>query len=197
MRRLWIAIAAGILAAADVAVLIGAASSRRGGPDATLLLTERELQVAADSSDNSAVILTPRYGDSEGRFGNRSIPLPVTQYAALGKSLHWFRATAIRAYTALEVAADGPGGGSRLRLVDTALDAAALRARYPDRSRYAIAKAIVRAFPDGQVFVLPLPESIYVPSEYAATLRRSPTHFKASLCYSRAGDCRVCGAQTQ
>jgi hypothetical protein len=194
MRRWWILIAAGILVAADVVALLGAASGRRGGPDAKLSLTERELHLIADESDNSAVILTPRYGEIGRRFGERSVPLSAQQAEALGLGLHSARSTAIRAYAAMEVGADAPELSSRLRPVDTALDAASLRARYPDRSRYAIAQAIVRTVSNGQVFVVPLPEQIYVPGEYASTLRRSSAHFKVTLCYSRNGDCWVCGA---
>ena len=197
MRRWWILIAAGMLVAADVVVLIGAASSKRGGADAKLTLTERELQVMADTSDNSAVILNPRYGDLSQRFPLHSVQLPWPQVDALGSAVRSSHPTAIRAFVAMEVAADAPEGSSRFKPADTSLDAAALRARYPDRTRYAIAKAIVRSVPNGIVSVIPLPESIYVPSEWTSTLRRSSTHFKVSLCYSREGDCWVCGAEAQ
>ena len=195
MKRMFVSGAIGILLAADAAVLIGVASSRSGGPDAALRLTERELRAVAESADNSAVILFPRYVESAERFGPRSAPLPASKAAELGIAARPGRSAAKRVFAVLELQPEAPAGASRLRAADVGLDPAALRRRYPDRSRYAVTRADVRVGPQGEAWVNVLPESIYVPTPRVGVFRRSPAHYNVTLCYSRQGDCWVCGAE--
>jgi hypothetical protein len=196
MKRIFVIAALGIVLAADAAVLIGVASSRSGGPDATLRLSERELVLEVESADNSAVILHPRYVDGAGPFGPRSV-LPASKAAELGITARPGQSAAKRAYVALKLQPDAPAGTSRLRVADVGLDPAALRRRYPDRNRYAVARAAVRMGPNREAWVIVLPESIYVPAQRVAVFRHAPAHFSVTLCYSREGDCWVCGAEGQ
>jgi hypothetical protein len=199
MKLFYVAGAVAVILAADTAVLISVGASRRGGPDAVLRVSEREFEAAVESTDNSAVILDPRYGEDAARFG-AAVELAPSQAAALGVSARLGRSAAKRVFAALEVRPDAAAGASRLRIAGMEQDPAAVRARYPDRNRYAVVRAVVRiggpGGPSRRTWVVPLPESIYVPTQYTPALRRSPRRFNITLCYSREGDCWVCGAET-
>ena len=104
--------------------------------------------------------------------------------------------------------------GSRLFVVDAGLDADALRAKYPDRARYAIAEGRVRPvyrrnaanpMSSGHVTAVSVP-SINVPLEYRslfASLSETPYHlqqkggprYEAILSYGKRLEPRLAGAK--
>jgi hypothetical protein len=194
MKIFYIAGSVAVLLAADAAALIGVVASRRAGPEAMLRVSEREFEAVVESADNSAVILYPRYGAALLR--SRTVELEPSRAAALGVSARPGRSAAKRLFAALEVQPVASAGASRLRIAGMEQDRAALRARYPNRNRYAVVRAVlsIRGF-DGRAWVIPLPESIYVPPQYTRALRQSPRRFNITLCYSGEGDCWVCGAE--
>ncbi|NJC89239.1 MAG: DUF4824 family protein [Desulfuromonas sp.] len=180
-----------LLLAVNAFVLTGVAYNRRGTPDATLVMTERELPLAWNWSraENSGVALQlnwnqPREewrwfdraklaelgitaeGLDEEDASRRHQSLPVKAFAVLeyeGPAWERFKARVETERTGLdgEVAAArmtaaaaerrrkeiafALRAGSRLFAVDAGGDAEALRTRYPDRARYLIAPAEVRA----------------------------------------------------
>jgi hypothetical protein len=184
-------LAIALLVAVNVFVLAGVAWNRRGTPDATLVMTERELPLAWNwrRAENSGVALQLNWNQSREEWNwfdqaklvelgidierldeagatrwDRSLPVKV--FAVLeyeGAAWERFRArlNAEQAGLAGEVAAGklttedaerrrkeiafALRAGSRLFAVDAGADADVLRSRYPDRARYLIAAAEVRA----------------------------------------------------
>jgi hypothetical protein len=95
---------------------------------------------------------------------------------------HYARQRARSGYAAIEAAEDGSG----MRAIDAGLDAAALRARHPDRRRVAIVHAIFRAAYQGpwtataerparaariEGYIMDWPSRLHVPLPYSAALR--------------------------
>lgn len=91
--------------------------------------------------------------------------------------------------------------GTRLAIVDAGLAPAGLRARYPDRTRYAIVPAVARRYDSpkqaghaGSISIEP--RYVYVPREYVGVftgLEGSPApvsepRYSATLCFSSTGD---------
>jgi hypothetical protein len=175
MRLRLLALAAGILLVADAILLLGVAIARRGAPEAELRLTERELTLPGRDEENAALALRLHWLDPARLRERRTGARPFAKAA----------------YAVLELTPTG------LVRADSSRDPAALRARYPDRSRYAIAAAVER---NGWV-TLASP-SVYVPPEYMHVFRGLSrtnlpvTHprYEVSLCYGRNGDPWICGA---
>jgi len=141
MRLFYVAGAVAVVLVADAAVLIGVVASRRSGPGAMLRVSEREFESAVISTDKSAAVLHPRYGPEATGFGSRAVEMESSRAAALGVSARPGSSAAKRVFAALEVQPDASAGAGRLRIADLEQDPAALRARYPDRSRYAVVRA--------------------------------------------------------
>lgn len=164
-KGLWIGIA--VVVASNLWALGLAAVNRQGEPDAVLQLTEREVPLVPGGPENSAVSLRlawtgPTTARGAGWFDQAKLAalgfdcsLPVTR----DNAKRYSGRPARRVYAALEY--EGPAwqrdaaslapdvdvmsvhGVSHLMLADLDLDAARLRARYPDRTRVAIVRAVV------------------------------------------------------
>ncbi len=165
-----LAVPAAIVLLADAWLLMRAAGNRSGEPQATIELTERELNLIRDDQQTSALRLRLTW------YGPRGYP-PETaadwfdqrKLAELGISSEQAEARRSRprpVYVALEYDGEaarqrdqganplpecrvGEWVCSRLVAVDAALDPAALRRRYPDRARYLILRAEARAISSG------------------------------------------------
>jgi hypothetical protein len=221
-RGFWIA--AGIVAASNLALLGGAAANRRGEPGAVLVLSERELELPPLAAENTALALRLRWTDPAdvpiGRAGQPSAPVVQTARGAAWfdrskleevgfdcrlplneENLARYRATPPRrVYAVLEH--DGPAWQgferalaagedarprSRLVVVDAGLDRAALRARWPDRTRAVVVPAtatlVVDTGPDGRLslrgrVVAVHPSQLNVPrplNQVLAPLQRRPS----------------------
>jgi hypothetical protein len=164
-KGLWLA--AAVVVVSNLWALGLAAVNRQGEADATVQLTEREVNLVPGGPENSALSLRlawtgPNTARDAGWFDQAKLAalgfdcsLPVTRENAK----HYSGRPARRVYAALEY--EGPAwqryaaglppnvdttsadGVSHLMLVDLDVDAARLRARYPDRTRVAIARAVV------------------------------------------------------
>ncbi len=167
MRRTGLWLAAAVVVVSNSWALGLAAINRQGGPDAVLHLTEREVPLVPSGPENTAASLRlawtgPRGASDDTWFDQAKLAalgfdcsVPLTRETAK----HYAGRPARRVYAALEY--DGPAwqryaaslapdidttsanGVSHLMLVDLDRDAARLRARYPDRTRVAIAQAVV------------------------------------------------------
>lgn len=200
MRR-WLAFAAaGVLVAADAALLLGVARARRGEPEARLLLTERELALPPRNEENSALSLRLNWWG--GRVRPRDETLDAARLAALGFDTSSRRPAARRVYVVLELRPEAPEGFIRLARVDAGRDARLLRERYPDRQRYAIAAGVARMWWNSRLgspggIVTPATSEVYVPPEYMRVFTglTPPGRYEVALCYDRNGDPWICGAQ--
>ncbi len=194
MRRLGPFLAGALLLVTNMVVLLGVASNRRGEPDASVVLTERELRIAYGEKENSGMSLNLNWsvadagGDREpGWFDRKKLEevgfdcrlpvsdpsaelryakaLPLERFAVLefeGEAWTRWLAGQEEAIRDLEVRvargeqapkaleerrkelASDRIGHSRLFAVDVGRDASVLRGRYPDRSRYIVAGAVLR-----------------------------------------------------
>lgn len=116
---------------ADAAMLMAVAANR-AGQDALVHLTESEMPIAPESGRGSAFLLGWRY-DAEWLAD----VAPPTEFA---------RTLARPCYAVLDTqGTPSVRDGSRLVAIDAALDPSSLRSAYPDRSRYLVVPAIVRA----------------------------------------------------
>ncbi len=164
-KGLWLA--AAVVVGSNFWALGLAAVNRLGDSDAVLQLTEREVRLVPGAPENSAVSLRldwtgPNIARNTDWFNQAKLAslgfdcsVPVTRENARRYS----SMPARRVYAALEY--EGPAwqryaaslppnvdttsadGVPHLMLVDLDLDAARLRARYPDRTRVAIVQAVV------------------------------------------------------
>ena len=167
MTRTGLWLASAVVVVSNLCALGLAAVNRQGEPDAVLQLTEREVNLVPGGPENSAVSLRlvwtgPNTARDAGWFDQAKLAslgfdcsLPVT----LENAKHYYSRPARRVSAALEYegpaweryAADmAPGidttsavGVSHLMLIDLDRDAARLRSRHPDRTRVAIAQAVV------------------------------------------------------
>lgn len=200
-------IAAAIGCVANVWMIVGAASNRRTS-DSELTLTSRELRLDRQERDATATFVRLEWMQLRGMPG--ATWFDSKKLAAIGYDVSvppadqnaewWYRRQKPKvAYAVLEfdgpIAAtfprqqlhssndrpDAPPSATRLIVVDAGNDAAMLRQRYPDRSRYLISRADVRiklgsatpttpAHVFGEVGRL-FPYAIQVPAEHAAALR--------------------------
>ena len=194
MKRLWLlALAAGVLLIADGVLLLGVAAARRGAPEAELRLTERELALPGRDEENSALALRLHWLRDE--------PLDAAKLAALGFDTASQRPAAKAVYVVLEVTP------TALVRADVGRDPALLRARYPDRRRYAITAGVARMWPNRRAgtpggYLAPASPAVYVPPEYMHVFRGlsrtdfpvADPRYEVSLCYDRNGDPWICGA---
>ncbi len=167
MTRNGLWLAAAVVVVSNLGALGMAALNMQDEPDAVLHLTEREARLVTGGAENTAVSLQLVW-TGPGRLGEANwfdqakltalgfdCGVPVTRenlehydgrpprqvYAALEyEGSAWNRYVAGMAPGADTTSA---GGVSHLMLVDLDRDAARLRARYPDRTRVAIVRAIV------------------------------------------------------
>ncbi len=196
MRLRLLALAGGIVLVADAVLLIGAYAARRGAPEAELRLTGREFMLPPRNEENSALSARLKWWGE--RYGPRDPFLDAAKLAALGFDTSSQRPAAKRVYVVLELRPDTPEERTRLKLVDTGLDAALLRGRYPDRQRYAVAAAVAhmrtwnRLAPPGGSVTLASP-AVYVPPDYMRAFRQAS--YEVTLCYDRNGDPWICGAR--
>jgi len=173
MTRRLLLLAAALVVLANVLVLAGVARNRTGEPEATLVLTPRELKAPwrSDEQDSGVSlrleINAPYRSRSSGPFRDklRDVGLdpnaPQVLRRADDPNSSYVKSQSRRALAVLELDGeewrrwlDGweadpnhwikdPNTLSRLFVVDVGLDAAALRTHYPDRRRYAIIPASV------------------------------------------------------
>ncbi|HYN42530.1 MAG TPA: DUF4824 family protein [Thermoanaerobaculia bacterium] len=166
-RTPLLAIAAAVAVAVPLLVFIASARNRGGEPEAEVELTERELRlVPLGEGRRWAALRLDWNGDLQwtqkdsGWFDGAKLAalgfdvrLPASDSRASG-FYGWQPAREV--FLALEV--DGPAAAaadlaypndrasrSRLHPVDAALDARALRARFPDRHRVLVVRAVVAA----------------------------------------------------
>jgi hypothetical protein len=209
MKRIAIAGAAGILLLADAVLLMGVALNRRGGPEATLQLTERELTLPRRTEENSALSLMLQWRDRTFRQPGLEWLGPA-KLQELGFDTQAERPASKPALAVLELQAEAGEGESRLKVVDAGLDRAGLRNRYPDRSRHAITHGFIRTFPDWRVqppgirgWLELTPSRIYVPPEYLPVFRALPPsnlpvahpRYQVSLCFGSRSEAWICGAR--
>ncbi len=194
MKRTAVGIAAAIILIADAYIVFRAISARRARPDAVLQLSERELPMPPRPEKNSALFVDLRWRTAD-------VPgwLTTAKLDELGAKSD--RSGARRALAVLELQPDTPGDGARLALVDAGLDAAALRARHPDRGRCAILPAIVRrnlrppqSQAGGPGWIIVERRLVYVPPEYFNVLRAARS-YEATLCLKDTGELWLCGAR--
>jgi hypothetical protein len=168
VRRTALWLAAFVVLLSNAVALGLAWMNRAGEPDAALVLTERELRILPRETENTAMALTLAWIDPAGAPGAVRW-LDAAKLASLGfdcsapptpENAPFYRGQAPRsAYAAFDFESEGwnrylasvpPGpdresaeAGSHLVLIDVGLDAAALRARHPDRHRVVITPATV------------------------------------------------------
>jgi hypothetical protein len=150
-RALWVAAAVLVVSNACALGLVWA--NRAGDPDAVVELTERELRLAPSETENTAMALVLAWTDPDPGKGQAGWfdKAKLTEIGfdcsapATAENARFYRGQAPRtAYAVLSLEPPAAEGDtqSRLRLVDVGRDAAALRARYPDRQHTIIAPAI-------------------------------------------------------
>ena len=160
--RRSLVLAAGALSLVSTALLLGlAAREHAGPPEATLVLTERELRLTALGEERAWASLrldwnreeqwrekAPGWFDAgklgELGFATRRAPSDVdaaSYYAWQPPRTVWV----ILELGEPEPGAKDPAGRSRLHVVDASLDPGELRARHPDRNRSAVVRAVVSA----------------------------------------------------
>lgn len=141
----WLAFALVVVVASNAAALWRARANRQGEPESRLTLSSREVFVNTHGSDNSGASVMLKY---------ETLPAPE----AIGLNCAEKNPEEDRAaFAALEL--DGPGFAKlapiqgpynsqrpRLVVVAVAYDPAALRARYPDRTRVMILPATLYRF---------------------------------------------------
>ncbi|MCC6860834.1 MAG: DUF4824 family protein [Bryobacterales bacterium] len=208
MKRAALAGAAGILILADALLLLGVAGNRRGEPQATLELSEKELTLPHRNEENSALSLALQWRERGFREPG-STWLGPEKLQELGFNPQAVRPVSKSVLAVMELEAEGAEEGSRLKAVDAGLDRAALRSRYPDRGRYAIMHGVVRAFrnarpePGIRGWLTITPSRVYVPPEYLAVFRGLPAtnypvtrpRYQVSLCFGRRSVAWICGAR--
>jgi hypothetical protein len=164
-KGLWLASA--VVVVSNLWALGLAAVNRQGEPDAVLQLTEREVSLVPAEPENSAVSLRlvwtglklARGADWFDQAKLSELGFDCRVLVTRENAKHYFGRPVRRVYAALEF--EGPAwqrylanlapdrdttsvhGVSHLMLIDLDLDAARLRTRYPDRTRVAIARAVV------------------------------------------------------
>lgn len=189
-RRRGPLFAAAALLAADAAILSTAARNRSGGPQACLELTARELAMQPRGREDSMLALRLNWR-APGWLED------AAKLRELGVDPAAPRPQSRDVYAILSLSADSPPEQSRLWIEDAGHDAAALRRRYPDGSRHALARAVLRAHPSRRPDARPrasleiVPPVVYVPPELLpvfdgvepqATPARGPL-YTVRLCY--------------
>lgn len=161
MGRKALFVAAAVLIVSNAYALGLVRLNRAGEPAAIVELTERELRLAPSETENTAMSLVLAWRDPDpakgqaGWFDKAKLEEIGFDCSAppTADNAPFYRGQAPRtAYAVLALQAPAAGGTpapqtedetqSRLRLVDVGRDAAALRARYPDRQHTIIAPAV-------------------------------------------------------
>lgn len=195
--RSWLALPALVLLA-NAWALVSVARNRSGEPGAVIELTDAELRAELAREENSGVALHLEWLGPARWPPYREEWLDAAKLAELGvPTARGQQRPGKPVFVALEY--DGPAwkdwmekhppeevkdppiprSRSRLVVVDAARDAATLRRRYPDRSRYWITRGLVRAHYEqekeqrrirGYVSML-VPDLIHVPLPWSEHLR--------------------------
>ncbi|MCU0250010.1 MAG: DUF4824 family protein [Vicinamibacterales bacterium] len=191
MRRYGPWLAATLVIVSNLAAWRVAALNRSGEPEAVLVLTERELQLPARQTENTALSLRLVFdrwrerGDTvvreAGWFGRaklESIGFDCRRPVTAENADDYRTRPPRRTFAALEYG-EGASLDSRLSVVDVDNDAAALRRRHPDRRRVAVVEATAAVryvsnpgqppFLMGRVTSV-LPAEINVPREWRGAL---------------------------
>ncbi len=147
-----------VVLVANAAALALVARNNRGAPDASLVLTERELRVTNRGSDTTGMTLSLQWNRNAVRSWfdtaklasigfDCSVPAGAPEAAdrysspgALPRSAY-----VVLEYARSDVAAGGTEAPSGLNPIDVGRDPVSLRAQYPDRHRYLITAGSVRA----------------------------------------------------
>lgn len=166
MKNPWMFIlAAGILLGSQAAILLCARQNRAGDPGGSVELTERELSILAQAGESTVVVLGLNWSVHPETAGVRGSPAWLTpatlqelgfdcRKAAADPEAraHYAAQLARPAFLVLELgeesgsrpqAPSAGGNGSRLRVVDAALDPQELRKRHPDPGRFLIVNGLV------------------------------------------------------
>lgn len=231
MNRWGVLGSVAVVLAANAFVLIGVAIDRSGGVVQKIELTERELPIWGASEDNTGVSvhLLPNPGwrqerrfdrakltelgfdcsippeDPSAEWRYRKIP-PRQAFVVLEyDGVAWQRWLAGEEQNKHASPDTWKQVASRLVPVDAAREFAALHERYPDRTRFLIAPALIRLRLEyegnkptavaGYLEEL-LVSEIHVPQPYARTLtqlRGKPYHL--TLCYGKRYEPWVCGCR--
>jgi len=206
VKRLLVLAAAAIVVASSTGVLVLSARNRSGATGGTMELTERELRLPPRLGDSTAIFLeltwdVPSSGPesewspawltpeklSELGFDCR---VPAASPEARG---HYASQPPVPAYVVLEYEGEAwkravrrPDRTTRLFAVDAGRDAGSLRAKYPEPSLHAIARAVIglrlqeRSRRDGAPLPEPrlrgsiemiLPDRIFVPRPHSLALQ--------------------------
>lgn len=210
MRRLLIWTAVAIVLVANTWALLSAWQNRRVARGGTLELTERELRLAAMPLESTVVLLHLEWDVLSGNARNQGPPqwLDAKKLAELGFdcTLPVTNAYARRFYNSmsatpvflvLEYQGDAwrqapaqRNRKTRLFVVDAGRDPQRLRTLFPDTTRYALARGLVRPFlqiregPDDPPLAVPrlrgwiqlLPGQIFVPLPYGRLLQPFVSH---------------------
>ncbi len=205
MRRALLLAAAGVVLLANGWGMFQAWSNRTEPQGGRLELTERELRLEPAALESTAMLLDLRWRVLRDTADRLAAPawLDTTKLAELGFDLrvaldgpsarrHYRSMVPRPVYLALEYKAEETPDAaadrdtlSRLFVIDAASRPTALRARYPDSQRYAIARGLVGLFyrdqdRDGTRLPIPRlegrvlslsPTQIFVPLPYDRLLR--------------------------
>jgi hypothetical protein len=210
MTRRGLLVALAVVAAVNLGVLVGVARNRAGEPESTVLLDERELVLVRRPADDSTIRL--RWNIPREVWSGARPPTSLGAWIdqrkldALGfdcsvpagrQDAEAFYASSLprKAIVVLELGGatwrehvTQPESASRLFPIDVGRDPQALRALYPDPSRYLFLQAVVRLNRDpGGAGTPPslvgrivewLPDEVTVPRAGRAALAGlSPTNF--------------------
>ncbi|MBZ5637785.1 MAG: DUF4824 family protein [Acidobacteriia bacterium] len=139
--------------------LLGVARNRAGEPDADVVLTERELRLPPSlAEENTGLSLLLTWSGMDPSSPGEAAWLDRAKLESLGFDCrlpseassavaHYGRVPPREVVLVLEFDPDRKEpSATRLFVVDAGLDPVDLRRRYPDRSRYVVARGIMRVF---------------------------------------------------
>jgi hypothetical protein len=204
-----------VVVVANLILLGGAVWNRRGEPESTVTLTERDLRLVPFGEENSGLALELNVAGSG--FGDAPAGLDRGRLAELGfdtgpdpgdaSSRDHYRGEPPRgAFVALEYRRNA--AGRRLTVADIAHDAEKLRQRHPDTARFLIMRCVVRVSRSdgrltGYVAGLRMPR-IHVPLPYSRALstleprsgaRESDPRYSVTMCFGKRHEPWICGCE--
>ncbi|MBI5282496.1 MAG: DUF4824 family protein [Candidatus Solibacter usitatus] len=192
MKHLLLLAAAAVVLVANGLALVHAVRNRTGVPEAEITLTDNEFNYSRNP-DDSGVTLKMNLGGS--KYWREPGAFSPTHLAALGFDVSkppsdkdaevFYRRQ--RPRTGF-IAIGFEGDPALFTVINSSKDAAALRARYPDRKRVAVVPAAVRLFhypalklpsePERPAFVgghvIQFPSAIHVPKPFSDGFRALP-----------------------